>query len=289
VRATLDRLVQRLLDARDPSGYWIGELASSALSTATAAIALRLADDDSPLVPRGLAWLERTQNPDGGWGDTILSISNISTTALCWAAFLIAKPQSGAVPRCEAWLRGAAGGLEPQRLADAIAARYGDDHTFSVPILTVLAVAGRVPWQLVPQLPFELAAFPQSWFRRLNLRVVSYALPALIAIGHVRHRLHPSKNFPAALIRRTVSARTLAVLERIQPENGGFLEATPLTSFVAISLSAAGYATHPRIAKSAALPRGLDSPRRKLADRHQLVDLDHHAIGKRTRRAPSRG
>src|ERR1700694_5181418 len=42
------------------------------------------------------------------------------------------------------------GAGEPQRLADAIAARYGDDHTFSVPILTVLAVAGRVTWQLVP-------------------------------------------------------------------------------------------------------------------------------------------
>lgn len=250
MRATLDRLVQRLLDERAPGGYWIGELASSALSTATAVVALSLAGSDSPLVPQGLAWLERTQNRDGGWGDTTLSVSNISTTALCWSAFLIARRKSDAVPRCEGWLRAAAGDLEPQRLADAIAARYGDDHTFSVPILTVLAVAGRVPWQLVPQLPFELAAFPQSWFRRLNLRVVSYALPALIAIGQVRHRLRPSRNLLAVMIRRTVSTKTLAVLERIQPDNGGFLEATPLTSFVAISLSAAGYKNHPVLRKA---------------------------------------
>jgi squalene-hopene/tetraprenyl-beta-curcumene cyclase len=35
------------------------------------------------------------------------------------------------------------------------------------------------------------------------------------------------------------------VLQQIQPETGGFLEATPLTSFVAISLRAAGYVDHP--------------------------------------------
>lgn len=250
VAATLDRLAQRLLDERAPGGYWTGELASSALSTATAVVALQLAEGDGRQIGNGLAWLERTQNPDGGWGDTVLSLSNISTTALCWAAFLVAGPQSGAVRRCEEWLGRAAGGLEPERLADAIAARYGDDHTFSVPILTVLAVAGRVPWRLVPQLPFELAAFPQSWFRRLNLRVVSYALPALIAIGHVRHRLSPSGNPLAALVRRAVSKKTLETLERIQPDNGGFLEAVPLTSFVALSLRAAGYDRHPVLSKA---------------------------------------
>ena len=34
-------------------------------------------------------------------------------------------------------------------------------------------------------LPFELAAFPRPWFGALGLPVVSYALPALIAIGQV--------------------------------------------------------------------------------------------------------
>jgi squalene-hopene/tetraprenyl-beta-curcumene cyclase len=238
---TLDRLVERLLDARDPGGYWTGELSSSALSTATAAIAL----GDDPLAAKGLAWLERTQNQDGGWGDTVLSISNISTTALCWAAFTIAGRRLG-----EEWMRRAAGGLEPQRLVDAIAFRYGNDRTFSVPILTVLAVAGHVPWRLVPQLPFELAAFPQAWFRRLQLPVVSYALPALIAMGQVRHRRCPALNPAARLARIVTSRKTLAVLERIQPANGGFLEATPLTSFVAISLRAAGYSGHPVLRKA---------------------------------------
>ena len=42
------------------------------------------------LIRCGLAWLVKTQNADGGWGDTVLSISNISTTALCWAAISFA-------------------------------------------------------------------------------------------------------------------------------------------------------------------------------------------------------
>jgi squalene-hopene/tetraprenyl-beta-curcumene cyclase len=42
-----------------------------------------------------------------------------------------------------------------------------------------------------------------------------------------------------------VRGRTLKLLTRIQPTSGGFLEATPLTSFVVMSLAAAGQADHP--------------------------------------------
>ena len=70
---------ERLLSERSPAGYWVGELSSSALSTATAVMALQLAGGRERLVVGGLDWLERTQNPDGGWGDTVRSISNIST------------------------------------------------------------------------------------------------------------------------------------------------------------------------------------------------------------------
>jgi squalene-hopene/tetraprenyl-beta-curcumene cyclase len=241
LHSTLHRLVEDLLEARDSSGHWTGELSSSALSTATATIALHLAYGQNRLVAGGLDWLERTQNEDGGWGDTELSISNISTTSLCWAAFTIAGRQCDARERGEEWIRRAAGTLEPQRLAEVIASRYGNDRTFSVPILTVLAVAGIVPWRMVPQLPFELAACPQQWFRWLELPVVSYALPALIAIGHARHRQCSSRNPVVSILRAMASKRTLRVLERTQPSNGGFLEAVPLTSFVAISLHAAGY------------------------------------------------
>lgn len=244
MKKTFETLTERLLAERTVDGHWVGELSSSALSTATATIALTLAGD--PKLPAGgLDWLRRTQNADGGWGDTVLSISNISTTALCWSAFAIAGVDDHASQRAEQWLRQKAGSLEPMQLAQAIASRYGNDRTFSVPILTVLALAKKVPWSIVPQLPFELAACPQSWFRWLQLPVVSYALPALIAIGHVHHRLSPTWNPVARGIRAITAEQTLQVLDRIQPPNGGFLEATPLTSFVAMSLKSAGYHDSP--------------------------------------------
>ena len=88
-----------------------------------------------------------------------------------------------------------------------------------MPILTVLALAdllddgaGRSGWRHVPQLPFELAAVPPAWYRWLRLPVVSYALPALIAIGLVRHRQRPTRNPVARLVRGVFTARTLRQL-----------------------------------------------------------------------------
>lgn len=144
----------------------------------------------------------------------------------------------------------AAGSLVPAALADTIAARYGKDRTFSVPILTMCALAGRLgdrksAWRLITQLPFELAALPQSWFRFILLPVVSYALPALISMGLARHRNKPSKNPLTRILRRLSTSRVLKVLTQIQPAGGGFLEATPLTSFVVMSFIGAGMADHP--------------------------------------------
>src|SRR4029077_20716222 len=43
---------------------------------------------------------------------------------------------------------------------------------------------------------------------------------------------------------------SLKVLQRIQPSNGGFLEATPLTAFVTLGLAACGLADHAVVAKA---------------------------------------
>ena len=289
------RVNQELLAAIGPDGHWVGELSSSALSTATAVTALAVVERQSQIsnhpshIESGLRWLAAHQNADGGWGDTILSLSNLSTTTLCWAAF-------GAVPGAEEkfpatvraagrWIaariaaavlphltpakdespftRGFAHGppagsgeevesvaINTDQLARAVIARYGKDRTFSVPILTMCALAGRLgsgrdAWRHVIPLPFELAACPHSWFAALRLPVVSYALPALIAIGQVRHVQSPSRNPFARFVRNVTRAATLRKLTRIQPENGGFLEATPLTSFVTMSLAGSGQVNHP--------------------------------------------
>ncbi|MGB0582852.1 MAG: squalene--hopene cyclase, partial [Limisphaerales bacterium] len=257
-----DKAVQALLRERSSAGHWEGELSSSALSAATAVTALAVwgeqASDSATQKARsnaiglGLRWLADNQNDDGGWGDTTKSFSNISTTALGWAAFGAVKgadeEYAETVSRAREWLRGKAGGISPHKLAEAITARYGKDRTFSVPILTMCTLGGRLGkdgWRYVIQLPFELAAFPQEMFAALRLPVVSYALPALIAIGQARHHHRPTVNPIASAFRNLTRKRTLNVLRRIQPESGGYLEATPLTSFVTMSLASAGNADHP--------------------------------------------
>jgi len=305
---TLARLRANLMAWRRPDGHWEGELSSSALATATATTALTLVDQHvhQTLIRRGLDWLAAHQNADGGWGDSVLSKSNISTTALGWAAFgaqtepkntrdehppritrktrirellglkpsnpilsdpcapcdpwssapsgLFSDAHRAAVARAEAWLAREAGDLAPDAIASAVIRRYGKDRTFSVPILTMCALAGRLgsgrdAWRRVFPLPFELAACPHRWFKWLRLHVVSYALPALIAIGQAHYHHRPPRNPLIRLLRHATRRRTLRILEGIQPESGGFLEAVPLTSFVTMSLASIGQSRHPVTAK----------------------------------------
>jgi squalene-hopene/tetraprenyl-beta-curcumene cyclase len=121
-----------------------------------------------------------------------------------------------------------------------------------------LALSGRLGangWQRVPALPFELAILPSGFFGALRLPVVSYALPALIAIGHTIHHHAPSHNPIIRGLRDVSRNRTLRLLSRIQPANGGFLEATPLTAFVTMSMASAGHRCHPVPQKGAAFLR----------------------------------
>lgn len=248
-----------LLARQTPEGFWVGELASSALSTATAVCALTLVDRERfiTLITGGVRWLLAQQREDGGWGDTVKSFSNISTTMLCRAALTLgqdvdkqsAQPLAESLLRAENYLEKVAGGRDPKIHAEAIRARYGKDRTFSVPILCCSALAGLLDWREAPPLPFELACFPASAYKWINLPVVSYALPALIALGIVQHtkgRIIPGVH----QLRQVAIPRALRKLESIQPVNGGFLEATPLVSFVTMSMAGAGLTAHPVVQKA---------------------------------------
>ena len=244
-----------LLSLRNAAGHWEGELASSALSTATACVALRGVDAErhAPQIASGARWLAAHQNADGGWGDTTLSKSNLSTALLCWSALRLCmeegREKREALARAEAWITARTGSLEPGALARAVVARYGKDKTFSVPILMLCAICGTLgerPWRRVLPLPFELAALPRSWFGAIGLPVVSYALPALIAIGHARWRNAPPAWWnPLRWLRALLWPRVRPMLKALQPSTGGYLEATPLTSFVTMALAAAGEKDHP--------------------------------------------
>src|SRR5258706_6023982 len=165
LRAALKSTAKDLLAERNPAGHWIGELSSSHLTTATAEITLATVDRHSSSkrfgqqLANGLKWLEENVNEDGGWGDTgsiaacaqaeggaqESTLSNISTTALCWAAFGAVQGADAQYQRLVAnvlkWLRAKVQASVPDAnvssdftnnpapLVDAIVARYGKDRT----------------------------------------------------------------------------------------------------------------------------------------------------------------
>lgn len=247
--------VHDLLDECESSGHWIGELSTSALSTATAISALAVVSnqmgqsgadnaigrDHRRLIENGIVWLAGHQNDDGGWGDTDLSYSNISTTMLVLAALRLAGLESDysqQVAAGEAY-------VERQGGIAGLRKRYGKDKTFAVPILANCAIAGKVDWKEVSALPFEAAWVPQRMYRWMRMPVVSYAIPALVAIGQARYFHRPPLNPVARITRRMAVKPTLEVLRRMQPASGGYLEAIPLTSFVIMGLASTGRYDHP--------------------------------------------
>lgn len=243
-----------LLQERGAGGFWEGTLSSSALSTSVAAFALHQVnpEQNKETITRALDWLVNHANPDGGWGDTPDSPSNLSTTLLGWAALNLSKSSDARLMRAkqntEAWIIKTVGSLEPAALTQAVIASYGNDRTFSTPILALCALSGCLgaePWEWVPQLPFEWSILPHGLFRFARLEVVSYAIPALIAIGLLRHRRSPERPRGVGWLRDAVTPRALRLLRRCQPSHGGFLDAAPLNGFVAASLAAAGLREHP--------------------------------------------
>ena len=258
IEQAIFRLRSDLVSLKGSSNHWKGTLSTSALSTATAVSALSICRDQfqkkpwpienglnsdrySPdcwerLVEDGSGWLSRSQNADGGFGDTDRSLSNIATTLLVLAAWQLAGHNS----RYPAKIAAAWGYVERRGSWEGLRQRYGKDKTFVVPIMTNCALAGLVDWSEIPTLPFEAAALPQSWYRFVQLPVVSYAIPALVAIGQAQYFHNPPRNPIARAVRAAARKTSLKVLTQMQPTSGGYLEAVPLTSFVLMSLSSIG-------------------------------------------------
>lgn len=242
----LSELTALLLQKRNAAGYWEGRLSSSALGVAVAIAALHFHDaaENASEISSGLTWLDAHVNADGGFGDSPASVSNVSTSLLCYAAVKVCNPQANLLPKIGGYLRSQHIDVHSEQLIPAILDFYQTDRTFSVPILTMCAlcgVPGKEAFDSIPQLPFELSLLPRNFYRMLNLSVVSYAIPALVAVGIAIFRFKPRKNPLMRLVREASVNRSLALLRKIQPESGGYLEAIPLTAFVCLCLIESGY------------------------------------------------
>ncbi|MCQ2196022.1 MAG: squalene--hopene cyclase [Bacteroidaceae bacterium] len=233
--------MKRLMDSRCGDGMWRGWLSSSAISTSVSVFALQRIDAHKykKQIDDGVRWLHQTMKPDGSWGDSIESPSNMTATLLTYVSLYAV----GQAPKdARDFLNRELGGDTSEALVKGVLNYYGKDLTFSVPILMMCALAGVIDsWKKIPTFPFELATMPQSMFRHLNLPVVSYAIPALIAIGICQ--LKKKGGFFSPLRRRFIP-KALRVLQKMQPKDGGFLEAAPLTAFVSMCMAEGGYREH---------------------------------------------
>ena len=238
-----------LLEKRNASGFWTGRLSSSALGVSVAITALHFYDSagNALEISSGLDWLRMNVNADGGFGDSPESVSNVSTSLLCYSAVKVCSPESSEnslLQKIGDYLRSQNIDVNSEKLISAILDFYKTDRTFSVPILTMCAlceVPGKEAFDSIPQLPFELSLLPRSFYSLLNLSVVSYAIPALVAVGIAIFRFKKKKNPLMRWIRAASVIKSLALLRKIQPESGGFLEAIPLTAFVCLCLVESGY------------------------------------------------
>lgn len=243
-----DALSSVLLHWQNKDGFWTGELSSSALGVAVAGAALHFYDREANLhmIEKGMRWLSEHVNQDGGFGDTPESPSNISTSLLCYASLFLNRElysgSSSILKKLSAYLNSQGIDLNSEDVSRAILTHYGKDYTFSVPILTMCAlcgITGEEAFEHIPQLPFELALVPRSWL--VSLSVVSYAVPALVAVGITIFKYKKKKNPLLKVVRRSSIGAAMRELESMLPASGGFLEAIPLTAFVALCLINAGF------------------------------------------------
>lgn len=280
------QLAQRLLELQGPDLLWRGHLSDSALATAVAILALSRAGhpEDQSRIARALQWLTTHTNSDGGWGDCPSAPSNLTATLLVRAALDVLHPGHPAVRLADRWIQEQIGALSsPDAIVAAILHTYGNDRTFSVPILAVCAATGQLGehaagWARVPPLPFELGILPHRILAVLRLPVVSYALPALIALGWAQYRRVGATCAPFRRLRSAIAPAALRRLQHLQPTGGGFLEAVPLTAFVVIALLEGGAANHVVIPRALAFLRELQRPNGAWPiDRDLSLWLSHQA------------
>jgi squalene cyclase len=245
----LHELGQLLVSDLKAEGYWEGRLSSSALGVAVAVAALHFhnPEEHTVQIDKGLRWLRQHINDDGSFGDTPESKGNVSTSLLVYSSVNLFKNEKQWVKpfqeRISSYLLAWGIDIHSKQVSKAILNHYQKDYTFSVPILTMSAlcgIPGKDAFRYIPQLPFELSLLPRRFYRILNLSVVSYAIPALVAVGIVIFKKKKS-GFFWRNVRRFSISKAMKILNQMLPGSGGYLEAVPLTAFVVLSMINAGY------------------------------------------------
>jgi squalene-hopene/tetraprenyl-beta-curcumene cyclase len=255
-----------LMAERAPDGHWSGYVASSPLATAAAISALVAAHhtdsedalrNDTAALNESVAdqvvqgdlceflldsvnWLAQHQNPDGGWGDCVLSRSNIAATMLVQAAFRL----TGVPAKYDDLILRADQFVATQGGIAALRRHYRDDKMLTAAVLATCAVAGTVPWSKVPTLPFEQVCLPIRWQAHVQTSIGRTGLPLMLAVGRAKFQHDPPRNPLTHLWRRSIRAKSLLRLEKLQADDDSFLASVPTTAFIVLNLASMGCRDH---------------------------------------------
>lgn len=228
---TLERGFKRLEDRRRHDGSWIGELSSSALSTAMCSLALHLIPEAAPRsrVEAGLSWLAETQHEDGGWGDAVVDPSNMNATSIATAVLHYCGPEryEDRVRAGRQWVENAGGFPvlnDPRKTS------------MSGPGRTVYALAEFYDWREIRKLPTEVVLLPA----RIR-RTVSITFSSILSLSVLQDHFAPVPWWRRALRRRAVR-EAVQWLRQAQGGDGSFGESALLAaiSVVCLTLAEAG-------------------------------------------------
>lgn len=224
--------VDRLFAMQRDDGSWLDTLPSSAVTTASAIIALHFADatGSARLIEAGAAWLRDTQGPDGGWGDAPGARATLNVTPSAVGALqLVAAGSSRDNVRRGMECIERLGGME------AVADRNRCKLFFNCQLH--LALAGLYDEAEMRRMPIEIVLLPRKLRQKL-----SFTVPLMLSWGVMQ--IHTRRFGPVRrAINRRAEPRVLEYLDEIhefQGSEGGYEESPLATSVVCLALARAG-------------------------------------------------
>ncbi|PSR24007.1 MAG: hypothetical protein C7B47_15495 [Sulfobacillus thermosulfidooxidans] len=214
VDQAIHSVTNRILQTQRPDGSWADRLSSSALSTASSAMARYLWGRQAYAaeIDQAIQWLRTHQRDDGGWSDAeSYHPSSLNGTAPALAALQLIDPDGSgdAIARGLTFVTLHGGQSALRDLSRTTIGGTG---------LILMTLAGFYPWNMQPDQPMEIVLLPRRWRNK-----VSIGLPGLIAWGLMQDQTLPRSRW-RTMLRRWAVPRALAWLRSVQAPNGGVLE-----------------------------------------------------------------
>ncbi|MGW4128587.1 prenyltransferase/squalene oxidase repeat-containing protein [Amycolatopsis japonica] len=231
IESSVSRAADALWNQQRPDGSWEGYLASSALATGAALLALVFGDraGSEETIERGAAWLVADQNPDGGWSDSTGAQSTLNSTATALSALTLARPD--ATREIER------GKKAIERFGGVRAIEDPEIATLGLTVRLALGLAGHYDADRVPRVPLAVALLPERVQQQ-----VSFLRPMIYALG-----LKDRHTRPGGPIRRFVESRAerrvmdwLHEVRRLEGPDGAYMDAPAALSWIVVGLALAG-------------------------------------------------